>query len=158
MNRIVRAAAAIAALALVAANDAAAQIEWKDEHGVGAACGGVGAEERAALRALESRANLKLLLVTAKRGGYLADVDLALYVQGASAPRLELRAQGPICLFRVPAGNWRIEARRANVLRTTRVPVAPVTGLPLRAVLAFPEETWDGVRASTAEKRQAREP
>ena len=130
----------------------------KEEAGMRWACGGVGAEERTALASLRPQANLELLFVTAKRGGYLADVAVALYPAGADSPRLQLSAQGPVCLVFAPAGRYRIEASLRGVKRIAQAAAGGASGNPVRVVFGFPEESWDGIRASDEEKQQARAP
>ncbi|MFY9317765.1 MAG: carboxypeptidase regulatory-like domain-containing protein, partial [Burkholderiales bacterium] len=73
------------------------------------ACGGIGADERRAMRSLEADASVKLLFVTEKRGGWLADVP---FVLSSAQGRELLRAtsDGPICLLGLPAGRYRVSA------------------------------------------------
>jgi hypothetical protein len=141
------------------ANGALAQgLELKDADGLRWVCGGVGADERRMLAPLEAETNLALTFVTVKRGGYLADVDLSLSDAGSKSPRLTTRTDGPICLLRLPAGQYRVEAAIGGVRRASVVTV-PVAGKqPARAVFAFPGDPWDGIWASDEEKKQAREP
>jgi hypothetical protein len=76
-------------LAAFAGLAVAQEIGLNERNGIRFACGGADVEERAALTALRSQANLELLFVTAKRGGYLADVQLAVYA--ADRPRPSCR-------------------------------------------------------------------
>lgn len=126
---------------------AAGEVKW--------VCGGVGAEERHELAALESEANLGLSFVTAKRGGYLAGI--AVSVSGASGT-LKIEAGGPYCLLRLPAGRYRIEASFNGVKRALMTTVGDKTGRPARLAFTFPDEPWNGSRASDEEKRQAKQP
>lgn len=126
------------------------------EAGVRWVCGGVGAEERRELAALEPRANLKLLFVTQKRGGYLADVAVAVTEQGAKARRLEIRSDGPVCLLDLPAGRYRVEASFGGTQRGVEVKLGADAAKLQRAVFAFPGEPWDGIWADEEEKRGAR--
>jgi hypothetical protein len=64
----------VAASLVFAASAWAGPLAMTSEAGMRWVCGGVGAEERRELAALEPQANLRLLFVTEKRGGYLADV------------------------------------------------------------------------------------
>jgi hypothetical protein len=118
-------------------------------------CGGVGAEERRELAALEPESNLGLVFVTAKRGGYLADVAVSVTL---AASTLNIKAEGPYCLLRLPAGRYRIEATFDGVQRVQVATVGDKTGRPARLAFAFPEEPWGGIKASDEEKRQAKEP
>lgn len=104
------------------------------------ACGGVGFEERAALAELRTQANVELVFVTGPRGGYLADVLVALYEGEADTPALSLRAPGPLCLLHLPTGRYRIQASRLGEHRSARVSGGRADGNPQRTILAFPEE------------------
>ena len=118
-------------------------------------CAGVGADERRELDALRPAARLELEFVTAKRGGYLAGVDLI--VQRNGEPLLHTTTDGPVCLLDGPPGEYRIEATRDGVRRSARATIAKARGMR-RVVLAFPEASWDGIRASPEEKAQAAQP
>lgn len=125
------------------------------EGAVAYVCGGVGADERRTMNALEAEANLRLLFVTAKRGGYLAGAELT--VSDGKQVRFSTVADGPICLLRVPAGRYRITAVIGGVTRAAQVAVGPDSGKPQRIVFAVPGEPWDGIWASPEEKSQAQE-
>lgn len=127
------------------------EIALQEQGGIRWACGGAGAEERAALAALRPQANLELLFVTAKRGGYLADVAVSVYA--GDKPVLQLTAEGPMCELSAPAGSYRIESVYGGAKRSQQVSVG--AGLS-RVVFAFPGEPWDGIKASDEEKQQAR--
>jgi hypothetical protein len=66
-------------LALCAGLVSAQDIAMKEHAGLRFACGGAGFEERAELALLRPQANLELLFITAKRGGYLADAEVAVF-------------------------------------------------------------------------------
>jgi hypothetical protein len=147
-----------AALAVLAGATAGQDPVMKEHAGVRFACGGVGAEERAALAALRSQANVELLFVTAKRGGYLADAAVSLYSSDAAAPRLQFNADGPMCVMLLPAGRYRIEAVLNGVKQVRQASASTTAGKPARLVFQFPPETWDGVWASEEEKQQQKAP
>jgi len=140
-------------LAAFAGLAAAQSIAMKEQSGIRWACGGAGVEERAALARLRPQANLELLFVTAKRGGYLADVEVAVYAADKFSPVLQVTAEGPMCLISAPKGDYRIEATYGGAKRSLR---AAANTRPARVVFAFPEEPWDGIKASDEEKQQAR--
>jgi hypothetical protein len=94
-----------------------------------------------------------LLFVTAKRGGYLADVVIAIYESDQSSPILQLTAEGPMCLMSTPKGNFRIDAIYGGNRRSVRV---AADSRPAQVVFGFPDEPWDGIKASEDEKQQAR--
>lgn len=143
---------------LIANGVGAAPLDMKEAQGVRWICGGAGADDRRELAALEPQANLKLLLVTEKRGGYLADVEVSLFERGAGAARVAFKSDGPICLLKAPAGNYRVQASFGGRQRAAQVMLSADPQKLLRTVLAFPAEPWDGVWASDEEKAQARAP
>ena len=122
----------------------------KEQAGLRFACGGAGVEERAALASLHPQANLELLFITAKRGGYLADVEVAVFAADKAQPVLQVTAQGPLCMISAPAAKYRIEATYGGVKRSAQVAAA---GKPAQAAFRFPEPPWDGTRATKEEKR-----
>lgn len=124
----------------------------REQAGIRYACGGVGDEEREALLAFRPQANLELLLVTEKRGGYLAGVPLSVSRAGGG-PLLQIPEAGPICLLTAPPGSYRVEATYEGVTRSRTVAVGSASGRTKPAVLAFPEEPFDGIRATEEEKR-----
>jgi hypothetical protein len=132
MKAILFAGAMAAAAVPAVAQDAG----MKEQGGVRWICGGVGEEARAELAALRPQANLELLFITGKRGGYIADVGLALYAGEEKAPLLRTVSPGPICLLAVPAGRYRIEAEFRGVTRVLRAG----TGGKAPVVFSFPEE------------------
>ena len=141
------------ALAAFAGLATAQDIGMKEHAGLRIACGGAGAEERAALEALRPQANIELLFVTARRGGYLADVELAVYAADKQSPVLRLTAEGPICMISAPAAKYRIEASYGGVKRSQQF---AADARHSRIVFGFPEEPWDGIKASDEEKSSAR--
>jgi hypothetical protein len=57
-------------------------------------------------------------------------------------------------MIAAPPGRYRVEATYGGVKRSVKV----ATGdRQARIALAFPDELWDGIRASDEEKLQARE-
>src|ERR1041385_5881017 len=94
------------ALALSTLSAGAQAIAMQEREGIRFACGGVGAEERAELVSLRSQANVELLFVTGQRGGYVAEVEVAVFGL-TSAPRVQFTAEGPICMLFLPIGSYR---------------------------------------------------
>ena len=119
------------------------------------ACGGAGAEERADMKTLESVATASLLFITEKRGGYLADVDFVVRDQQGAAV-LQGRADGPMCVLRVPAGRYRVDATYEGVKRSASMQAARAAGKPTRTVLTFPLDPSETIAPSPEEKAQAR--
>lgn len=131
----------LVAVALAAASVAAqAQgFAMKNEGGVSWICAGVGLDEREALDALEAQANFKLLLVTSTQGAFVANVPVTLYRAGSKTPVLSVHANGPVCLFDLPAGRYRVESAYHDARRGAAVEVRAGRKRPARVVLSFPE-------------------
>jgi hypothetical protein len=94
-------------LALCAGLATAQNIGMKEHAGLRFACGGAGFEKRAELASLRPQANLELLFITAKRGGYLADVEVAVFAADKGSPVLQVTAEGPMCMISPPAARRR---------------------------------------------------
>ena len=146
-----------AALALLSSSAFGAPPRYEGDFGPQWSCGGVGSDERRALAGLGGEAGLELVMVTAKRGGYVAGAEVSLRGTTGKGAQLSGVADGPICLFKLPPGTYRIEALLDGTRREASA-VVKAGGKPTRVVMAFPEKAWDGIRASAEEKRQARAP
>ena len=118
------------------------------------ACGGVGAEERRELAALRHPGQLEILFASASRGTYLAAVDVEVTGAATRSPA-RFRAEGPTCLVEAAPGRYRVSARIAGTERTREVTLGKSGA---KVTITFPDEPWDGIRASEDEKRQARQP
>ena len=83
--------------------------------------GGVGSDDSLAMRAQMKEHPLSLLF--ARPGGaYLADIDVN--IQGpANVPPLNFRADGPVCLIDLPAGNYTVVASSGGVTKKESVTV-----------------------------------
>ncbi|MFM7568807.1 MAG: hypothetical protein ACKO8O_08925 [Betaproteobacteria bacterium] len=140
------------ALTLTGSSGWAQSPAWREQESIGWACGGIGFEERQTLKALEARANAVLLFAAGTRGTLVADVALRV-VSSADATRgLEVVADGPICVLKLPAGTWKIEARHANAVRERSVTLgAQASAAPQRLHFAFPDEATGSPRASPEE-------
>lgn len=136
----------IAAVLTVASVAAQGQgLEMKNEGSLRWICAGVGIGQREALAALEPQATFKLVLVTATRGAYIADVPVSLYRAGSKTPLLRLRAGGPICLFHLPAGQYRVESTYNGELRGATLRIGSRQRQPARIVLSFPSRPEDSL-------------
>lgn len=144
----------LATPALLPLAAAAQALALQPAGGVRHACGGVGAEERRELAALRRSGQLEILFASASRGSYLAAVEVEIVpMNGGAAARF--RAEGPTCLVDAPAGRYRITARLGGTERSREV---SLTKAGTKVAITFPDEPWDGIRASDEEKRQARQP
>lgn len=145
------------AMAFLSSNAAGAAPRYEGDFGLQWSCGGVGSDERRALAGLGDEAALELVMVTARRGGYVAGAEVSLRGTTSKGAQLSGVADGPICLFKLPPGTYKIEALLDGTRREARA-VVKAGGKPARVVMTFPEKAWDGIRASAEEKRQARAP
>jgi hypothetical protein len=78
------------------------------ERGIIHVSGGIGEDEAAKLRALQSSFNLKLLF-TLIEGNYLADVGVVI-TDAASHKLIDHTAQGPFFMAKLPAGRYIVDA------------------------------------------------
>lgn len=127
-------------------------LAWREQEAIGWACGGIGLEERQALKILEAKANAVMLFVAGGRGTLVADVRLRVVSAGDATRGLEIVADGPVCVLQLPAGSWNIEARHGKTVRARTAILKPQdTGNPQRLQFAFPEESNGSPRASQEE-------
>ncbi len=78
--------------------------------GVAYASGGVGEEERQDMQALRAQHNFWLMTAAARGGVYLSDVEVRILPQGADAPVLEHRMDGPWLFAQLPPGRYEVQA------------------------------------------------
>ncbi|WP_063534871.1 carboxypeptidase-like regulatory domain-containing protein [Burkholderia sp. MSMB1589WGS] len=120
--RVVATVAAVAALGSTAA--ANETLEPATQNGIAYVTGGVGQDEVDALRAAASKYNLRMTFAS-RSGEYLSDVDVTIR-SAAAQPVLTVRTNGPFLYARLPAGQYRIDARYggAEQRRSVRVPAS----------------------------------
>ena len=137
---------------LLASAGSVQALDWREQDAIGWACGGIGQEERQAIKSLESKANTVVLFVAGARGTLIADIALRVISASDATLGLEISADGPLCVLKLPAGQWKIEARHGQTTRTQDLVVkAQDAGAPRRIQFAFPEESTDSPRASPGE-------
>jgi hypothetical protein len=102
-------------------------------------CAGIALDERDALAKMETDSSLKLVFAGAKRGEYLANVDVVLGDREGKRPALKFTAQAPICLVQAPAGRYQVEALFRDEKRTLAATVAKDAKQPGMLVFRFPE-------------------
>jgi len=146
-------------LSLCGANAAWAMDSGSGERASQFVCGGAGAEERNQVKGdMKGTANAEVLFVTTPRGGYLADVDFTLRNQKGDEV-LQGRADGPLCMLRVPAGRYTVEASdEAGVKRKATLVASRGAGKPAPSVMRFPEPGVENIKSTPEEKAQARAP
>ncbi len=87
---------------------AQAQVEIRERDGVSYLAGGVGVEEREAVRKLEHFFNLKLMFAQ-RDGHFIGDVKVTITTsQGERVT--EIDANGPLLYVLLPVGSFRLEA------------------------------------------------
>ncbi len=127
-------------------------LAWREQEAIGWACGGIGLEERQALKTLEAKANAVMLFVAGGRGTLVADVRLRVVSASDATRGLEIVADGPVCVLQLPAGSWDIEARHGDTVRARTALLKPQdTGNPQRLQFAFPEQSNGSPKASQEE-------
>lgn len=93
-----------------------------DVGGVSYMSGGVGEDERAAMRAVASDYNVALVFADTASGAYLADV--AVDIRNASgATMLKAVSEGPWLYARLPVGRYKVSARVGGTVLARTVAV-----------------------------------
>ncbi|WZV79292.1 carboxypeptidase regulatory-like domain-containing protein [Burkholderia pseudomallei] len=125
VHRWMRVAATVATVAALGSTAAANETpEPATQNGIAYVTGGVGQDEVDALRAAASKYNLRMMFAS-RSGEYLSDVDVTIRA-AAAQPVLTVRTRGPFLYARLPAGQYRIDARygsaeqRRSVRRSVR--------------------------------------
>lgn len=113
----------------------------------------VAADGRDALKQLQGMSNARLLFVTERRGGYLADVPFTVTDARSGEKLVQTRAEGPICLLQLPPGRYRVNAEFNGAARHASFSVGK-SGIA-EAALRFPGDGGEDIPASAEEKRQA---
>ena len=127
------------------------------------ACGGIGADDRAALAEHAQDANLALEFFVANRGDFVGGADVSLTPLGTTGESgtVHVTADGPICYGHVPPGRYRVEASVNGATRTAQANVPASAATPAHVALAFPESAFPGqldIRPTPEEKQEARTP
>lgn len=87
----------------------ASAAQWKNQGAAQYLCGGVSDEGMSAIKSLRSEAGSELLFTSGPEGAYVADV--AVTVQGGKLKEmLSFTASGPVCLLKLPKGNYIVDA------------------------------------------------
>lgn len=82
---------------------------WQNQGAAQYVCGGVSDEGMHAIKSLRSEAGSELLFTSGPEGAYIADV--AVTVQGGKLKEmLSFTANGPVCLLKLPKGNYIVDA------------------------------------------------
>ncbi len=114
------------------ANETRQAVQPHNQGGVIFASGGVGNEGKAAMRAVESGYNLRLLFAVEGSGAYLAGVHVRLVDHGGNT-LVDTVAEGPYFFANVRPGKYEIVAESQGRTLTRSVEVSP-TGAISRAL------------------------
>ena len=87
---------------------AAEPLKIQQYQGIPYVSGGVGDEERQALKTMEARFNLKLVFASSS-GEYLADIAVRILNQQGN-PMFQANADGPLFYVSLPAGTYTVQA------------------------------------------------
>jgi len=83
--------------------------QWQSQGAAQYLCGGVADEGMSAIQSRRSEAGSELLFTSGPEGAYVADV--AVTVQGGKLKEmLSFTAGGPVCLLKLPKGNYIVDA------------------------------------------------
>jgi len=94
--------------------------DWVSDQGISYWCGGIGDESLAQLKSAEGSADAQLVLTAGSGGNYLSDVKLSV----SSADKKHTaswQATGPICLLKLPPGNFSVDANHGDEHRSARL-------------------------------------
>jgi hypothetical protein len=95
-------------------------VQVQENQGIRYVSGGVGASERAELRALSSQFNLRLLFAMQGSGNYLADVRVNIMDQNGR-PVLDAEADGPWFFAQLPPGSYQVRVSNRNEIQQKTV-------------------------------------
>lgn len=110
-------------LALSSINAWGAGLEKRNEQGIAYASGGVGVDEREALKALAPDYNLKLVFADRDGGHFLSDIRVSIKpVKGEKL--LETVADGPWFFAKLPPGSYVVTAGSGQAEQARKVTVA----------------------------------
>lgn len=104
----------------------------REYQGIPYMSGGIGEEERAQFLSAAPTFNLKLVFAE-KTGSYLANVAVSI-ADGKGRKVLELPAEGPLLLAKLPAGDYRVTvvANGQEQVRNTKIPASGQRALMFR--------------------------
>jgi hypothetical protein len=108
--------------------------EWQTQHGVSYLCGGVGAEDAAAMKAKAAKHDLMVTFATTK-GDYLGEAHVTI-ADGKGRKLLDATCNGPIMIADLPkSGQYRVHAEVAGLVTGGTVSVSHGKGVkPLALV------------------------
>ena len=102
-------------IALLMAPTLTRAAEWAETQGINHICSGVSQESRAEIASARG-ANARIMLTAGSNGQYLSDVQVTVSGGRLSHPA-SFQSGGPICLLKLPAGLYRIEAKYDGLRR-----------------------------------------
>lgn len=96
--------------------------QWQGSTAAQYVCGGIADEGMAAIKSLRGDAGSELLFTSGSEGAYIADV--AVTVKGSNLKEaLSFNADGPVCLLKLPKGNYTVEAEYMGQARKQSIKI-----------------------------------
>ncbi|CAJ0887768.1 hypothetical protein R20233_03265 [Ralstonia sp. LMG 32965] len=112
----------------------APEVRFQDE--IAYVSGGVGSDERDAMRSMARRFNVRLNVVSARTGEALSDVDVSV-ADDRGKLRLRVRTEGPLLYMRLPRGRYQMTATYRGAMQTQTIRAG---ALPVDAVVRLRTE------------------
>lgn len=100
----------------------AATPQWQGSTAAQYVCGGIADEGMAAIKSLRSSAGSELLFTSGTEGAYIADVAVTVKGSNLKEP-LSFNADGPVCLLKLPKGNYTVEAQYMGQARKQSIKI-----------------------------------
>ncbi|MDB5801621.1 MAG: putative signal peptide protein [Rhodocyclales bacterium] len=104
-------------VSLLAAPALATAEEWVTDKGLSHLCSGVGDESREQMKTAADASDARLVFTAGPERGYLNDVKLTL-TSADKQRSTSWQAEGPICLLKLPQGNYTVDATYGDERRT----------------------------------------
>ncbi|OQW69767.1 MAG: hypothetical protein BVN35_18770 [Proteobacteria bacterium ST_bin11] len=130
MNKLDRAMLYACLLFTAAANAGSSTIDEQSQGDVSFISGGIGSEERAALKKVRNDYNLSLLFAQQGSGKYVSDVAVRI-ADGKRHNVLDSISQGPIIFAKLKPGHYRVSAEHNGQIIRKNVTVDSKQRTPL---------------------------
>ncbi|CAJ0793598.1 Carboxypeptidase regulatory-like domain-containing protein [Ralstonia mannitolilytica] len=109
-------------LAMAAEADLTRVPEIRHQNEIAYLSGGIGRDERDAMRSVARQFNVRLNVVTLKTGEALSDVDVSV-VDSHGKLRLRVRTEGPLLYMRLPHGRYQVTPAYIGAMQTLSIQV-----------------------------------
>ena len=135
-------------LAAAAVGAQAQQLAVQQQDGTRFVTGGVGLEEREALKGMRAEFNVRLTFAVKGTGAYLADVDVAV-ADAKGATVLKAMSDGPKLYAQLPPGKYAVKATFSGKSQTRNITVGKKGAAEATFYWDDPSarEVWGGKRS-----------